>query len=106
VHKFGIRWRAKHLEEWAPDRDAYKAARDLLENVIGAMTDPAARAHAIEDLPNAFDRYLADPGKDDILTENKHLFPWFVDRYNKYRFSTPAVTATPTGTRPRWVRPT
>src|SRR3954470_2822090 len=83
TQRFGIAWRERYRQPWAPDREASAAARDLLENMIGRMTDPEDRAAALEDVMPALARYLADTSPS--LLKNRHPFPWFVDRFNQYR---------------------
>jgi hypothetical protein len=84
LHKWGIKWRKKYSLPWAPDAAASSCARDLLEDVIGAMPEHD-RVEAMADLDAALDRYLDDRGKGDSLVRNRHPFKWFVDRFNSYR---------------------
>lgn len=93
LHKWGIKWRKKYSLPWAPDAAASSCARDLLEDVIGAMPDHD-RAEALTDLDAAMDRYLDDRGgKGDSLVRNRHPFKWFVERFNSYRAMPSGTTA-------------
>ncbi len=92
LQRYGIAWRDRYNLPWAPDRDASRAARDLLENQIGAMAGED-RAEALADLMPAVSRYLDDEGPS--LIKNRHPFPWFVDRFNQYR-AAPAAQGTRT----------
>lgn len=85
LHRWGIKWRRKYELPWAPDAAAASHARDLLEDVIGAM--PASeRDEALGELDGAMDRYLADRGgRGESLVRNRHPFKWFVERFNSYR---------------------
>lgn len=92
LQRFGMLWRDRYRLPWAPDREASRAARDLLENQIGAL-DGEDRAEALADLIPAASRYLDDDSPS--LVKNRHPFPWFVDRHNQYR-AAPAAQATRT----------
>jgi hypothetical protein len=89
LQRFGMAWRDRYHLPWAPDRDASRAARDLLEKQIGALAGED-RAEALADLMPAAGRYLDDPTPS--LAKNRHPFPWFVDRFNQYR-AAPAAAA-------------
>jgi len=85
LHRWGIKWRRKYELPWAPDAAAAKHARDLLEDVIGAMPSPE-REEALGELDGAMDRYLADRGgRNESLVRNRHPWKWFVERFNSYR---------------------
>lgn len=93
LQRFGVAWRKRYSLPWAPDRDASRAARDLLENQIGVL-DAEDRAEALADLMPAVNRYLDDDSPS--LVKNRHPFPWFVDRHNQYRAAPAAPHAATT----------
>lgn len=103
TQRFGIAWRQRYNQPWAPDRETSAAARDLLENMIGRMPEADDRAAALEDVMPALARYLADTSPS--LLKNRHPFPWFVDRFNQYRVAEGAAAAQQVFSRPRWTGP-